>query len=135
MMINYTNERMQYQFNMYVFKLEQEEYRKEGIDWSFVDFPDNTEVLNLIESQSAGILKLLDDQCLINGTDAAFSNALYNRLTDHECFAASSLRQGKSEFVIRHYAGEVIYTATGFVEKNKDSLFQVIKFLPKPMPP
>lgn len=33
----------------HVFKMEQEEYRKEEINWSYVEFIDNQDVLDLIE--------------------------------------------------------------------------------------
>lgn len=39
--INYANETLQQQFNQFVFKMEQEEYRREGINWSDIEFPDN----------------------------------------------------------------------------------------------
>lgn len=33
----------------HVFKMEQEEYTKEQIDWSYIEFVDNQDVLDLIE--------------------------------------------------------------------------------------
>ena len=49
--INYTNETLQQQFNQYVFKQEQIEYERENIQWSFISFPDNQEILDLIENK------------------------------------------------------------------------------------
>lgn len=61
--INYANEHLQYYFNQHVFKYEQEEYQKEGIRWTNIDFMDNTGCLHLIEGKPNGLLCLLDDQC------------------------------------------------------------------------
>ncbi|XP_010149156.1 PREDICTED: unconventional myosin-Vb-like, partial [Eurypyga helias] len=60
--INYANEKLQQQFNWYVFKLEQEEYMKEGIPWTLIDFYDNQPCIDLIEAK-LGILDLLNEEC------------------------------------------------------------------------
>ena len=59
--INYTNETLQQQFNRFIFKMEQEEYEREGIQWSFISFPDNQDCLDLIEQKPSGMLAMLDD--------------------------------------------------------------------------
>lgn len=61
--INFANEHLQYYFNQHVFKYEQEEYRKEGIRWSDIEFLDNTGCLQLIEGKPSGLLCVLDDHC------------------------------------------------------------------------
>lgn len=61
--INFANEHLQYYFNQHVFKYEQEEYRKEGIKWSDIEFLDNTGCLQLIEGKPNGLLCVLDDNC------------------------------------------------------------------------
>ena len=63
--INYANEKLQQQFNQHVFKLEQEEYLKEEIEWTFIDFYDNQPCIDLIETK-LGILDLLDEECRVS---------------------------------------------------------------------
>lgn len=73
--INYCNEALQQQFNLFVLKNEQEEYEQEGIQWSFISFPDNQDALNLIWKKGYGILNILDDQCRAPGTtDKTFAS-------------------------------------------------------------
>lgn len=62
--INYANEKLQQQFNQHVFKLEQEEFLKEEIEWTFIDFYDNQPCIDLIETR-LGILDLLDEECRV----------------------------------------------------------------------
>ncbi|KAL9249460.1 Myosin-15-like protein [Drosera capensis] len=47
--INFANEKLQQHFNEHVFKMEQEEYQREAINWSYIEFIDNQDVLDLIE--------------------------------------------------------------------------------------
>lgn len=63
--INYANEKLQQQFNQHVFKLEQEEYLKEGIVWTMIDFYDNQPCIDMIESK-LGVLDLLDEECRVS---------------------------------------------------------------------
>ena len=121
--INYTNEALQQQFNRYVFKLEQQEYEKEGILWKFIEFPDNQDVLNLIDVKHTGIMALLDEQCILpRSTDNKFTRYLYARCDRHPRFSASSAQRVDYLFSIEHYAGLVEYNTEGWLEKNKDQL-------------
>lgn len=63
--INYTNESLQQQFNKFIFEFEQIEYDAEGIEWSFIEFPNNQDCLDLIGMPGKGIFALLDDECKI----------------------------------------------------------------------
>jgi myosin-5 len=121
--INYCNEALQQQFNRFVFKLEQQEYQNEGIEWSFIEFPDNQDVLDLIEKKHDGLLSILDEQCrLARCTDATFARAVYEKCTEHPRLEASAQQKGSLCFAIFHYAGWVEYDTANFVEKNKDEL-------------
>ncbi|XP_059633321.1 myosin-1-like [Cornus florida] len=117
--INYANERLQQHFNRHLFKLEQEEYIQDGIDWAKVDFEDNQDCLNLFEKKPLGLLSLLDEESTFpNGTDLTFANKLKQHLSSNSCFKGEL---GKG-FSVCHYAGEVQYNTTGFLEKNRDLL-------------
>ena len=119
--INYTNETLQQQFNQFVFKMEQEEYQREKIEWSFVEFPDNQDCLDLIEHRLTGILAVLDDECRLPGaSDEKFHSRLVKTHGTHARFACSNMQKRNGEFGIKHYAGQVVYSTATFVEKNKD---------------
>ncbi|CAN0888253.1 VIII-1 [Linum grandiflorum] len=117
--INYANERLQQHFNRHLFKLEQEEYIQDGIDWTKVDFEDNQNCLNLFEKKPLGLLSLLDEESTFpNGTDLTLADKLKQHLESNSCFRGD---RGKA-FTVSHYAGEVTYDTTGFLEKNRDLL-------------
>lgn len=121
--INYCNEALQQQFNRFVFKLEQEEYKQEGIDWSFIDFPDNQDILDLIEKKRVGILSILDENCRLNSqTDSSFVRAVYDKCSKHPRFLGTNTQKANLQFSINHYAGVVTYDCIIFLEKNKDEL-------------
>mmetsp|Transcript_670 Transcript_670/g.950 ORF Transcript_670/g.950 Transcript_670/m.950 type:complete len:2042 (-) Transcript_670:110-6235(-) len=121
--INYTNEALQQQFNKYVFKLEQQEYEKEGILWKFISFPDNQDVLDLIDKKYTGIIALLDEQCILpKSNDEKFTRYIYAKCDQHTRFHATSAQRVDYKFSIEHYAGYVEYTTDTWLEKNKDQL-------------
>ncbi|GAV61578.1 Myosin_head domain-containing protein/IQ domain-containing protein/Myosin_N domain-containing protein [Cephalotus follicularis] len=117
--INFTNEKLQQHFNQHVFKMEQEEYTKDDIDWSYIEFVDNQDVLDLIEKKPGGIIALLDEACMFpKSTHETFSQKLYQTFKDNKRFIKPKL--ARSEFTIVHYAGEVKYQSEQFLDKNKD---------------
>ena len=121
--INYCNEALQQQFNRFVFTLEQQEYQKEGIDWSFIEFPDNQDVLDLIDKRRDGILSILDEQCRLSRcTDRSFALTVYDKCRSHPRFVVDKHHEAQLCFAIQHYAGIVDYDSAGFIEKNKDEL-------------
>lgn len=121
--INYANEKLQQEFNQHVFKLEQEEYVKEKIEWSFIEFNDNQPCINLIEDK-VGILSLLDEESrLPAGNDKTWANKLINTLDKpptNNVFKKA--RFGEDKFVVKHYALDVEYDSDGFIEKNRDTV-------------
>ncbi|XP_034729876.1 unconventional myosin-Va isoform X8 [Etheostoma cragini] len=120
--INYANEKLQQQFNMHVFKLEQEEYMKEQIPWTLIDFYDNQPCINLIEAKM-GILDLLDEECKMpKGSDDSWAQKLYNTHLK-TCSLFEKPRMSNRAFIIQHFADkQVEYQCEGFLEKNKDTV-------------
>ncbi|XP_072989878.1 myosin-12-like isoform X2 [Typha latifolia] len=117
--INFTNEKLQQHFNQHVFKMEQEEYTREEIDWSYVEFVDNQDVLDLIEKKPGGIIALLDEACMFpKSTHETFAQKMYQTYKGHKRFAKPKL--ARTAFTINHYAGDVTYQADQFLDKNKD---------------
>ncbi|CAG8931939.1 unnamed protein product [Penicillium salamii] len=121
--INYTNEKLQQFFNHHMFVLEQEEYAREQIEWQFIDFgKDLQPTIDLIElTNPIGIFSCLDEDCVMpKATDKSFTEKLHG-LWDRKTakYRASRLSQG---FVLTHYAAEVEYTTSDWLEKNKDPL-------------
>ncbi|XP_029954863.1 unconventional myosin-Va isoform X2 [Salarias fasciatus] len=119
--INYANEKLQQQFNMHVFKLEQEEYMREQIPWTLIDFYDNQPCINLIEAKM-GILDLLDEECKMpKGSDDSWAQKLYNTHLK-TCTLFEKPRMSNRAFIIQHFADKVEYQCDGFLEKNKDTV-------------
>uniref|UniRef100_A0A8B9HF62 Myosin VAb n=1 Tax=Astyanax mexicanus TaxID=7994 RepID=A0A8B9HF62_ASTMX len=119
--INYANEKLQQQFNMHVFKLEQEEYLKEQIPWTLIDFYDNQPCINLIEAKM-GILDLLDEECMMpKGSDDSWAQKLYNTHLKKSAHFDKP-RMSNKAFIMHHFADRVEYQCEGFLEKNKDTV-------------
>ncbi|EGN96017.1 hypothetical protein SERLA73DRAFT_170458 [Serpula lacrymans var. lacrymans S7.3] len=121
--INYANEKLQQEFNSHVFKLEQEEYMKEEINWTFIEFSDNQPCIDVIEGK-LGVLALLDEESrLPSGSDASFLQKLNTQLSKPANKAVfKKPRFGNSAFTIAHYALDVTYEVDGFLEKNRDTV-------------
>jgi len=120
--INYANEKLQQEFNAHVFKLEQEEYVREQIDWQFIDFSDNQPCIDLIEGK-LGVLSLLDEESrLPMGSDEQFVTKLHHNFSGDKHKFYKKPRFGKSAFTVCHYAVDVTYESDGFIEKNRDTV-------------
>ncbi|XP_056396136.1 myosin-1B-like [Hyla sarda] len=128
--INFTNEKLQQFFNHHMFVLEQEEYKKEGIDWEFIDFGmDLAACIELIE-KPMGIFSILEEECMFpKATDTSFKNKLYDQhLGKCKNFEKPKPGKGKAEahFSLVHYAGTVDYNISGWLDKNKDPLNETV---------
>uniref|UniRef100_A0A8C2I113 Myosin VB n=1 Tax=Cyprinus carpio TaxID=7962 RepID=A0A8C2I113_CYPCA len=120
--INYANEKLQQQFNSHVFKLEQEEYMKEQIPWTLIDFYDNQPCIDLIEAK-LGILDLLDEECKVpKGTDQNWAQKLYSKHSKSGHFEKP--RMSNRSFIVVHFADKVEYQCDGFLEKNRDTVYE-----------
>uniref|UniRef100_A0A8D3D093 Myosin-10 n=1 Tax=Scophthalmus maximus TaxID=52904 RepID=A0A8D3D093_SCOMX len=124
--INYTNEKLQQLFNHTMFILEQEEYQREGIEWSFIDFGlDLQPCIDLIErpNNPPGILALLDEECWFpKATDKTFVDKVLQEQGTHTKFQKPRQLKDKADFCIIHYAGKVDYKADEWLMKNMDPL-------------
>ncbi|NXK43291.1 MYO1A protein, partial [Piprites chloris] len=133
--INYCNEKLQQIFILMTLKEEQEEYVREGIQWTPVEFFDNTIICNLIENSTSGILAMLDEECLRPGVvnEDTFLTKLNQLFAAHKHYESKETQNARHVtdtslparcFRIHHYAGKVTYNVTGFIEKNNDLLFR-----------
>ncbi|CAF1653644.1 unnamed protein product, partial [Adineta ricciae] len=138
--INYCNEKLQQLFIELVLKQEQEEYERENITWQHVDYFNNKIICDLIEQSRTGILAYLDEACQTVGTvtDEMFLDSINKALKTHKHYSSWALAPGdklwknvnnNKSFLIRHYAGDVIYSVDGFLDKNRDTLFDDFKRL------
>ncbi|XP_049750166.1 unconventional myosin-Ig isoform X1 [Elephas maximus indicus] len=135
--INYCNEKLQQLFIQLILKQEQEEYQREGITWQSIDYFNNAAIVELVERPPRGILAVLDEACSSAGsvTDRIFLQTLDTHHRHHAhyssrqlCPTDKSMEFGR-DFRIKHYAGNVTYSVEGFIDKNRDFLFQDFKRL------
>ncbi|XP_046457851.1 myosin heavy chain, muscle-like isoform X10 [Daphnia pulex] len=125
--INFTNEKLQQFFNHHMFVLEQEEYKKEGIEWVFMDFGMDLQACIELMEKPMGVLSILEEESMFpKATDQTFAEKLNN---NHLGKSASFVKPKpakagckEAHFAIAHYAGTVPYNITGWLEKNKDPL-------------
>ncbi|XP_030384214.1 unconventional myosin ID [Scaptodrosophila lebanonensis] len=135
--INYCNEKLQQLFIELVLKQEQEEYQREGIEWTNIEYFNNKIICDLVEQPHKGIIAIMDEACLSVGkvTDDTLLGAMDKNLNKHPHYTSRQLKptdkelKHREDFRITHYAGDVIYNINGFIEKNKDTLYQDFKRL------
>ncbi|CAI5762042.1 unconventional myosin-Ib isoform X2 [Podarcis lilfordi] len=133
--INYCNEKLQQIFIELTLKEEQEEYIREGIEWTHIEYFNNAVICDLIENNQNGILAMLDEECLRPGavTDDTFLEKLNQVCATHQHFESRMSKCSRFLndtslphccFRIQHYAGKVMYQVEGFVDKNNDLLYR-----------
>ncbi|VDO00789.1 unnamed protein product [Rodentolepis nana] len=119
--INYANENIQQYFVRHIFKLEQDEYLAEGINWTHINFRDNQDVLDLIAHQPLNVLALVDEESRFpKGSDTSFLSKLNARHGEANNYIRP-LSTVETRFGIVHFAGPVYYNVEGFLEKNRDT--------------
>ncbi|XP_071119029.1 unconventional myosin-IXb-like isoform X6 [Haliotis cracherodii] len=117
--INFANEHLQYYFNQHIFKFEQEEYQREGIQWKNIEFIDNTACLELFSKRPKGLFCLMDEECNFPGaTNDTMLSKFTHQHTNNPYYQVPQLKE--RAFVIVHYAGKVKYSIKDFREKNAD---------------
>uniref|UniRef100_A0A452TW89 Unconventional myosin-IXa n=1 Tax=Ursus maritimus TaxID=29073 RepID=A0A452TW89_URSMA len=119
--INFANERLQHYFNQHIFKLEQEEYRTEGISWHNIDYIDNTCCINLISKKPTGLLHLLDEESNFpQATNQTLLDKFKHQHEENSYIEFPAVME--PAFIIKHYAGKVKYGVKDFREKNTDHM-------------
>ncbi|NXX30783.1 MYO19 protein, partial [Nicator chloris] len=121
--INYANEKLQQHFVAHYLRAQQEEYAAEGLQWSFINYQDNQNCLDLIEGNPLSIFSLLNEECRLNrpcNTDL-FQTRIEKALSTNQCLSRDKFSK-KPNFIISHYAGKVCYQLAAMVEKNKDAV-------------
>ncbi|XP_015236451.1 PREDICTED: unconventional myosin-VIIa-like [Cyprinodon variegatus] len=120
--INFANEQLQQFFVKHVFKLEQDEYNRENILWTHIDYQDNQSTLDILATKPLNVLALIDEESNFpKGTDTSMLLKL-NQIHSKGTVYIPPKNDHETKFGIQHFAGRVDYDSKGFLEKNRDTL-------------
>nr|XP_027808898.1 myosin-IIIa [Marmota flaviventris] len=118
--INIANEQIQYYFNQHVFTWEQNEYLNEDVDARVIEYEDNRPLLDMFLQKPMGLLSLLDEESRFpKATDQTLIEKFEGNLKSQYFWRPKRM---ELSFGIHHYAGKVLYSASGFLAKNRDTL-------------
>lgn len=127
--INYANENLQQFFVQHIFKLEQEEYTREGISWKHMSFVDNQDILDLIGVKPLNIMSLVDEESKFpKGTDETMLSKVHKTHEGNKNYLKPKSDKTQT-FGLNHFAGKVFYAVKGFLEKNRDTFSTDLKQL------
>ncbi|XP_038654074.1 myosin-IIIa isoform X4 [Scyliorhinus canicula] len=118
--INIANEQIQFYFNQHIFAWEQNEYLNENVDARSVEYEDNRPLLDMFLQKPVGLLSLLDEESRFpQATDQTLVGKFEDNLKSNYFWRPKTV---DLSFGINHYAGKVLYNASGFLAKNRDTL-------------
>ena len=120
--INYANERLQQKYVIDNFQAIKLEYEEEGINVFDFSLVDNTDVMELLEGKTQGLITQLNEECVKKvGGDENFVYRLKVLNSDSNRIIQDHLHR-PYEFGIRHYAAPIKYDARKFIERNLDKI-------------
>jgi len=128
--INYCNEKLQQLFIELTLKTEQDEYVSEGIKWTPIEFFNNKVICDLVDGKKASIISTLDEESIRPGdkSDKVWLEKMTKTVGGHKHFVVRTGPKDKSvpenAFMLKHYAGDVVYSVIGFLDKNTDTLYK-----------
>ncbi|XP_055862879.1 unconventional myosin-XIX-like isoform X2 [Biomphalaria glabrata] len=121
--INYANERLQQHYVTHFLRDLQTEYELEQITWTPIEYKDNKTCVETLHGPS-GVFGILNEEVTLNR--ASDDSILCGRIITG-CGAKGVVRKHgagtfETKFIVRHYAGDVVYSVEKAVKKNKDNI-------------